>query len=441
MAAPKLPFLWPMLAKGIGPTNPTARSSIAATKIKALHNSSHRRNPDPLPQRYGTANEPPPHLSGAKESGSAASQKSSDPTKPLPKIGGKLQRDGEEENKSEPAEAQRLTDRKTGPTTVEGNVATAARTNPMLEVPKSEAKANPESSLSGQNDQPTESLLQTVPEPGKQSEDQKPQSTAVPEKELSAISFDEHSPPVKAPHIDTPRHVHHFDTYGLVRRLVDAGWSEQQSVTLMKAVRLKLAENMDLAREALVSKSQVENETYLFRAACAELRTEVTGRRKTEQEKMRTERTQLQHEVDILSQKIGQDGASLKDDLKGMFDDRKMSVRNDQRSMESKIQRLNYRITVDLQADGKSEVEGLRWVMTRRVILALGTVVLMVVGSLKLFSNAVHEQEFDAKRKANMRSGGTQTNSSSGEFRSDRPLTGSEVLVKEGDNPAFVSLG
>ena len=54
----------------------------------------------------------------------------------------------------------------------------------------------------------------------------------------------------------------------------------------MKAVRLKLSENMDVAKEALVSKSMVENETYLFRAACAELKTEVDNRRKAEQEDM-----------------------------------------------------------------------------------------------------------------------------------------------------------
>ena len=103
----------------------------------------------------------------------------------------------------------------------------------------------------------------------------------------------------------------------------------------------------------------------------------------------------------------------MKDDVKGTFDDRKMAVRNDERLMESKIQRLNYQITVELQADAKSEVEGLRWVMTRRVIMALGAIVIMVVGSLRFFSQAAHEQEMNAKRLANMRSGSTQTDAGS----------------------------
>lgn len=52
---------------------------------------------------------------------------------------------------------------------------------------------------------------------------------------------------------------------------------------------------------------------------------------------MRRERTLLQHEVDILNQKLTQELLSLKDDLKGMFDDRKMAVRMEQRTMESNV--------------------------------------------------------------------------------------------------------
>lgn len=141
----------------------------------------------------------------------------------------------------------------------------------------------------------------------------------------------------KPPHISTPPYVHHFDTYGLVKRLEEGGWTGDQAVTIMKAVRQVLAENMDLARDGLVSKSNVENETYLFRAACSELRTEIQTKRKGMVETSRTERAQLQHEVDILGQKLTQDGGNLKDDLRGMFDDRKMKVRNESRHMESKV--------------------------------------------------------------------------------------------------------
>jgi hypothetical protein len=141
----------------------------------------------------------------------------------------------------------------------------------------------------------------------------------------------------KAPHLKTPPYVHHFDTYGLVRKLSQSSYTPEQSITIMKAVRQTLLDNMALAREGLVSKSNVENDTYLFRAACSELKTEIGNARKGEMERMRTERGQLQHEVDILGQRLGQETGGLRDELKGLFDDRKMAVRQEQRVMETKV--------------------------------------------------------------------------------------------------------
>lgn len=432
-----------MLAKGLEASNPTIRSAKAASRIRALHSTAQRKQADATPQsqRYGTANEPPPHLGGGKSLGPSTTQKSSDQAKALPKIGEKLQHDGEVENET------LVQDGKREPTTVDGKTAIQAQKDSNLDAAESSSAEKAPASPDAPPEKPMESLLETVPDPTQQAKEQESSPKPPPEKSNPGPSVDEHAPP-KAPHMDTPRHVHHFDSYSLVQQLLDSGWTEDQAITVMKSMRLMLADNIDLARSALVSKSQVENETYLFRAACAELKTEVTSRRKSEQEKMRTERTQLQHEMEILNQKLGQESAAMKDELRGMFDDRKMAVRNEQRNTESKVQKLNYQITVDLQADGKSEVEGLRWVMTRRVIIALGSVIFMVLGSLKLASNAMHEADLDAKRKANMRSGGTQTSEGGGtgnggyrDAGNGQGLGPGDMVIKEGENPALITLG
>ncbi|KUJ20020.1 uncharacterized protein LY89DRAFT_641473 [Mollisia scopiformis] len=203
----------------------------------------------------------------------------------------------------------------------------------------------------------------------------------------------------KPPHLQTPPYVHHFDTYTLVQQVEAGGFTTEQSVTSMKAVRGLLAQNLDVAKAGLVSKSDVENETYLFRAACSELRTEIQNSRKKQEETMRRERTLLQHEVDILNQKLTQELLTLKDDLKGMFDDRKMSVRSEQRAMESKIQELNYKITVMLNSDSKSEVEGLRWVLTRRSVMGILFMAFMVLTSLRYASYKSHEDEMKKKKE------------------------------------------
>ncbi|KAK0249634.1 hypothetical protein LTR91_010603 [Friedmanniomyces endolithicus] len=457
MAGPRLPFLWPILFRSAEVQTPAIRSARAAARFRAYHATPRRKQQETVPQRYGSANEPPPHLGGGKSLGPFTQQPQVEQTK-LPKIGERLQRSGEDEVEEERAEATRAPkhhDNSADPTTVDSGIAAPVRGDPTSDTPLAteDLLSQPSPSESGS----VESLLDSIPGPAMPTDytEQQTRPEQNPDDPPLDHTRDEHSPPIKAPHLDQPRYVHHFDTYGLVKQLTSSGWSTPHATLVMKAVRLMLADNMELAKDALVSKSMVENETYLFRAACAELKTEVSGRRRTEHEKMQTERTHLQHEVDILSQRVGQESGVLKDDLKGMFDDRKMGVRNEQRGMESKIQQLNYKITVSLQADARSEVEGLRWVMTRRVIITLAAIVLMVIGGLRLAANALHERELEAKKRANQRSGGTQTEERRGTSdygggngtgvggggRDGRGMGGGEVMIKGSEDAAFVSLG
>jgi hypothetical protein len=88
---------------------------------------------------------------------------------------------------------------------------------------------------------------------------------------------------------------------------------------------------------------------------------------------MASQRAHLQHEVDILSQKASQEALTLKDDLRGMLNDRRMDVRMEQQARESAIQELNYKITVSLNSDSKSEIEGLRWILTRRAAMTIAS--------------------------------------------------------------------
>lgn len=219
------------------------------------------------------------------------------------------------------------------------------------------------------------------------------------------------------PHLEASPYEHHFDTYTLVQDLCKEGpnpedpnngpaspFTDPQSVTLMKAIRLMLAQNLDLAKDGLVSKSDTENETYLFRAACSELKTTMQTSRFMEAQKQRSQRAQLQHEFDILNQKVSQDIITMREELKGMFNDRKLGLQEEKRQVDGKIQGLSYRISVDLNSEAKSEVEGLRWVLTRRAAFAILAGAAMVLSFLQYYSVKSREQaEIEKKRKAAQR--------------------------------------
>jgi hypothetical protein len=470
MAAPRLPFLWPMLFRASEQLAPMSRN---AGRRRALHSTTRRCQNGTVARRYGQANEPPPYLGGGKSYGPSTTQEpASQDAKALPKIGDKLQEDGEREV-GEQEQDQETSSSGAGtesePITVQGQ-SRPATGDPMFDATEGlskDAKTELPSDKAAEKatDKPADSLLDTVMDPVKHEQEghsTPPDPNPEPVTSMEWVNpnlREEHTPSIRhPPHIDTPRYVHHFDTYSLVRRLRAGDWTNPQAITIMKSMRLLLGHHLDTASQALVSKSDVENETYLFSAACSELRTEVFARRVKLHEKMRMERDQLQHEVDILEQRLGQETAGMKDELRGMFDDRKMAVRNEQRYMESKVQELNYKITVNLQADSKSDVEGVRWVLTRRVILTLGIIVMMVVSSLKLYSNSVHEKEQEKRRRSKMRNAQSQTdddrggrggngsgnnnhnhNHNNGGGGNGSPVGG--LLVSEGDNPAFVSLG
>ncbi|CAK7211901.1 hypothetical protein SCUCBS95973_001281 [Sporothrix curviconia] len=200
------------------------------------------------------------------------------------------------------------------------------------------------------------------------------------------------------PHLAPPLYVHHFDSYSLVKQLEEGGYRKEQAVTAMKAVRSLLAQNLDVAQSSLVSKSDVENEAYLFKAACAELSIEVRNNRRRADELVRQQRSLLQHEVDIAAQSVNQELLTLADVVKELFNDRKMAVREEQKALESAIQQLSYKITIMLNSEMRSEIEGLRWVLIRRSVLGIIFMAILTLGTLRYASYISHEKQRNAER-------------------------------------------
>ena len=353
MSTPRLTFLYPTLFRFIKSCQPTTYPSIRAPPTKGrnrnagLH-TSRRCAQQTYQQRYGSATEP-----GL-------------PPPPKPKDGFGLVNDELrkeqpriEASKTQPEEKEKVkqSDKLKGAVLSDEAEPIALNPKPAShgpQPPKNEAKNNP---VDGMASEPLRNkALDMVL---KVSSSQSPS-------ELKDESHKNH------PHLAPSLYEHHFDTYSLVRELSKSGgFTTEQSVTLMKAIRSMLAVNLEIAKEGLVSKSDVENETYLFRAACSELKTTLQTTRHSEIQRQRSQRAQLQHETDILSQKMTQDLMSVKEDMKAMFHNRKMAVQEEKQKLDGRISDLNYEITVLLNSDCKSEVESLRWVLTRRVALAI----------------------------------------------------------------------
>ena len=300
------------VAVEIGPIRTSVRDRPPRIRCPTFATSARWRGDERVQRRYGTANEPPAHLVDNQpregRGGTTDTPARPNDTKEVSEVkklpGSAFPSPGEDarDNKGKSDAADSVTE----------GVSTEAAADELGKDLASTTAGTPGSPPKAQqvpSSKPLETVLNMPP----------------PE------NLEDDRPPPLHP----PPYIHHFDTFGIVQRLDGGGFTNDQSTTIMKAVRTILSENMDLARRGLVSKSNVENETYLFKAACSELKTELENNRKGELDKNRTRRALLQHEVDILGQKITQEVSGLREELKGMFDDRKMTQRSEQRNMEN----------------------------------------------------------------------------------------------------------
>lgn len=352
MATPRLPFLYPQLFRSVRAYDNSARALRFHPSPSAAFNATRHRNQSTVSRRQAQSIEsklPPPTQPKKKSARQASSSSVNRNATP------KSQKDTAKESSAQPVEAKEAKEAK------DGNKDTAKPTEASTQSQASTTnEAKPDASKAA------DSMPKEVPPP-KNPMDAVLQMPSPSDMGLARLP----SNGQEVPHLEPAPYIHHFDTYTLVKNLQEGGFSEEQAITVMKGIRGILQEKLDLAEATLTSKSDSENEEYLFKAACSELRSSLEASRHSEVERQRSSRTQLQHEVDILNMRITQELAKMNDDLKGMWNDHKMTTREQQQGQDTGIQELNYKIAVSLASDGKSEAEGLRWVLTRRAAFAI----------------------------------------------------------------------
>ena len=243
MSVPRLTFLYPHLFKSARCYDCSApyRVPRAGRKAgrKAALSTSARGRQETYAQRYGPANDPssapplpppsPQDQRNTEDPKSLATAIEKEVKSPTPK------RD-EKESEPTPKTSEKATSAKSSRDTKEpsGVVPTLSSQNADESVNVDASESHPKENVQP-SAVPTRKPLERVLKMGSPDEEHKP------------------------PHLQAPPYIHHFDTFTLVKNLEQGGFTQAQSITLMKAVRSLLALNLDVAREGLVSKSDVEN--------------------------------------------------------------------------------------------------------------------------------------------------------------------------------------
>ncbi|KAJ5757423.1 uncharacterized protein N7511_006117 [Penicillium nucicola] len=396
MATTRLPFLYPNLMRAIRSCEPSTYRSLRLpyTPNRYFH-TGRRHEREAYQRRYGPAVEPSASQASRLKKASSDQIPEEIPALDETQNTSEQEEASPEESHSDPS--QDIQDAANTSSSPSPNLDQQESVEPKKEDPPTDREPHEESGVedSSEQDQASASSTSTSGSSPEEKAESAPFSGQTPFDEVLHMpppsvyltpSGESSSSDDRPPHLSPAPYVHHFDTYSLVQELSKGGFSNEHSTTIMKAVRAILQNNLTLANESLTSKSDVENEEYLFKAACSELQSSLQTARNSEVQHQRSSRTQLQHDTDIISQRLSQELAGMRDEIKGMFNDHKMVTREQQRTIDTSVQELNYKITVSLNSDGKSEIEGLRWILTRRAALTIAICAFMIIVFLKYAS-------------------------------------------------------
>ena len=253
MSIPRLTFLYPHLFKPLR----VLETALNIQPLRARHqhvqraglSTTNQPKQETYAQRYGTAAEPQPPPSGSsmpekpqndKTLASAIEKEVKGPEKPKEK---KRTQAPPKKEPDKAASESKVTNR---PDSSRDSAIDAALRDPST-------RAN---ELNAAESHPKETAdFETQLKNNENARKAKPLETVLQMGPPTTEKLEEH----KAPHLHAPPYVHHFDTFSLVKDLEHGGFTEDQSVTIMKAIRGLLAVNLDVAKEGLVSKSDVEN--------------------------------------------------------------------------------------------------------------------------------------------------------------------------------------
>ncbi|KAJ2839776.1 hypothetical protein FBU31_000625, partial [Coemansia sp. 'formosensis'] len=167
----------------------------------------------------------------------------------------------------------------------------------------------------------------------------------------------------------------HFDTLEMVERLRGSGLTGAQAAAITTVVKRRV--HVDLARvqSLMLTKSDLENDAYLFRAALAELRVEMQMTRKSEQSLLESQAAGISREIESLFQRTNDQIANLRSDIEIEMNNHKHDTRLAMKGMDMELHELATKYQMRM-GEMKTDIEAVKLGSIRRGLI---TVVLTAV--------------------------------------------------------------
>ncbi|KAF9111945.1 hypothetical protein BGX27_004205 [Mortierella sp. AM989] len=184
---------------------------------------------------------------------------------------------------------------------------------------------------------------------------------------------------------------HHFNTNKIVSCLEKNGYQRGQAEGIMRTIKALIGQHTTRIRKNMLTKGDLENESYLFKAALTELRTELQILRKNDAAALTNSQEIISREIDSLNQKLREDIANVKNDIAIDMNSRKSDVREEQKQLEIRIQSMSNHYMAQL-GDMRTKMEAAKWEATRKGMMLIFVSATFVLLASRMFMSSKDEK-------------------------------------------------
>ncbi|KAJ2081356.1 hypothetical protein H4R24_002415 [Coemansia sp. RSA 988] len=137
----------------------------------------------------------------------------------------------------------------------------------------------------------------------------------------------------------------------------------------MTLVKYRVYETMEQLKSNMLTKSDLENDAYLFRAALQELRTETQMIRKNDQAILESQAAAINRDIESLAQRLNDEIANLRSDIQIELNNHKHDSSHEMKNLDMELHALasKYQVVV---GEMKTDIEAVKLESIRRGLLA-----------------------------------------------------------------------
>lgn len=163
----------------------------------------------------------------------------------------------------------------------------------------------------------------------------------------------------------------YIDTYEAYKQLIKAGFTPSQCDEIINLLIVQLNSKLSKLSTKYSQMYELENEQYLFESAQQELRVDITRNRENHINELINQINVLERDFDIISDELNNHFIQMKNDIQVAINDQKSENTLKSKKIMLRIQETNHKITTELNMAMRSEIESLRWHLSRWGLMAI----------------------------------------------------------------------